>query len=80
MATGRNPEDDMAKPERDALDEILPNQYRLMAASPLACLSQACELLDLALSEDVKERDSLAALARGWMRAAELSHSIQGDK
>ena len=75
-----SPEDDMRHPPADYPEDVIPGQFRRMAADPMACLAQAAELLDAAFDSDIKERDSLAALARGWMRLAELSNSIQAEK
>jgi hypothetical protein len=71
------PEDDMRHPPAEYPEDIVPGQWIKVASSPMLCLSQACEILDLAFDSDIKERDSLVALARGWMRAAEISGSIQ---
>lgn len=76
-----HPEDDMLKPPGDGWpEEEIPRKYMRMASDPMACLAQAAELLDHALTADVKERDSLGALASRWMRLASLSHAIQADE
>lgn len=75
------PEDDMRHPPGDGWpEEDIPGRFRAMAADPMAALSVAAEVLDHALTADIEERNSLAGLARAWLRLAEVSSHIQAGK
>ena len=61
-------------------EEAIPGQWVTVASSPTLCVAHACELLDAALDADITERGSLVALARGWLRAAEIAGRIQAQE
>lgn len=75
------PEDSMTHLPGDGWpEEEIPGRYRALAQDPMAALSVAAEVLDAALTADIKERDSLTSLARAWLRLAEVSSRIQAEE
>ncbi len=75
------PEADMRYPEPDGWpEEVVPGEFKRMAADPLLLVAQGCEVLNLALDADIAERGSLVALARAWLRAAEIAGRIQAQE
>ena len=64
--------DGLRHPPVEYPEEAIPGEWVKLASSPLLLVAQGCEVLNLALDSDITERGSLVALARGWLRAAEI--------